>query len=58
VAWERLAGGAAAVGLVVLLRDLDAVVLLAFVIALLVLVTAAEAARLREIRSSVRSPGD
>lgn len=58
VAWERLAGGAAAVGLVVLLRDLDAVVLLAIVIGLLVLVTAVEAARLREIRSSVRSPGD
>jgi low temperature requirement protein LtrA len=58
VAWERLAGGAAAVGLVVLLRDLDAVGLLAIVVGLLVLVTAVEATRLREIRSSVRSPGD
>ncbi len=57
VAWERLAGSVTAIGLVVLLRDLDAVVLLAIVIAALVLVTAAEAARLREIRSSVRSPG-
>jgi low temperature requirement protein LtrA len=55
VAWERLAGGATAVALVVLLRRLDAVALLAVVIGLVVVVTAAEAERLREIRSSVRS---
>jgi low temperature requirement protein LtrA len=55
VAWERLAGGALALVAVVALQNLDAVVLLGAAVLLLVAVTAVEAARLREIRESVRS---
>ena len=55
VAWERIAGGAGAVAVVLLFQDMDAVWLLALVVATLAVATAAESARLHEIRARLRS---
>jgi low temperature requirement protein LtrA len=53
IAWERAACGAAAIVAVVLLRSLDAIVLMAVVTALLAVMVAVESARLRERRRSL-----
>ena len=58
IAWERLAGAAAAIAAVLLFADLDAMWLLALVVALLAAVTVAESARLREIRGRLRAEAD
>ena len=58
IAWERLAGGVAAIVAVVVFSGLEAMWLLALVVALLVAVTAAESARLREIRRRLRDEAD
>ncbi len=54
VAWERLAAGAAALVVAVLLDGPDAIVTLGVVIVIIVLSIALETARLRELRASVR----
>jgi low temperature requirement protein LtrA len=55
IAWERLGAAALALLLAVVLDGTDAVVTLGVVIAVLVLSVAVEAARLREIRTRLRS---
>ena len=55
IAWERIVAGAAALVAAVLLDGADAIVTLAAVIAILVAAIAAETARLREIRATVRA---
>jgi low temperature requirement protein LtrA len=55
IAWERLAAAALALALALALDGTDAVVTLGAVIAVLVLSVAVEAARLREVRSDLRS---
>ena len=55
IAWERVACAAAVVLAVVLLSGLDALALLAVVVAVLTITIAVESARLRELRALVRA---
>jgi low temperature requirement protein LtrA len=55
IAWERLAAAAAALALAVMLDGADAVVTLGVVILVLVFSVVIEAARLREVRASLRT---
>jgi low temperature requirement protein LtrA len=55
LAWERIAGAAGALVAVVLLDGLDALWLLAAVVGVLALCTAAESARLHDIRARLRT---
>jgi low temperature requirement protein LtrA len=54
IAWERVAGAGVVVAVVAVLRDLDALWLAGFVIAVLVAVLLVEATRLREFRAGLR----
>jgi len=55
IAWERVGGGAAVALAAFLLADIAAAALMAVVVAILALALAVEAARLREVRASVRA---
>jgi low temperature requirement protein LtrA len=55
IAWERILAGTAAVVVAVLLEGAEAIVTLAVVIGILVVSVSAEAVRLREFRSKLRS---
>ena len=55
IAWERLAAAGAALVVAVLLDGIDAVILLAVVIGILVASIAAETLRLRELRAALRA---
>jgi hypothetical protein len=55
VAWERAIGAASAIALVVVLREVDALWVLAAVVALLVLVIVVESVRLREFRRQLHA---
>ena len=55
VAWERIAAAGLALAAALILRQVDAIVTLGVVVAVLVLSVAVETARLREIRAEVRA---
>ena len=55
IAWERMAGAAAAIAVALALDELAAIALMAIVIAILGAVVALETARLRELRARVRA---
>jgi low temperature requirement protein LtrA len=55
IAWERAAGAGVAVAAVLLLRELDAMWLMAVVIAVMAAATAIESARLHEVRARLRT---
>ena len=55
VAWERLAGGGAALAAALTLDRLDAVWLVAIVVAIVAVTVALESSRLREVRSTART---
>jgi hypothetical protein len=55
VAWERLAGGGAAFAAALVLDGLDAMWLVALVVAIVAVTVALESARLRDVRASVRT---
>jgi hypothetical protein len=55
VAWERAIGAASAIALVVVLREVDALWVLAAVVALLALVIVVESVRLREFRRQLHA---
>jgi low temperature requirement protein LtrA len=57
IAWERIGGIIATLLAVVLLRDIDAMWLLAVVVVILVAVLAVESYRLRAVRRQIRSDG-
>ncbi len=55
IAWERMAGAAAAIIVALALDGLAAIALMAIVVAILGAVVALETARLRELRARVRT---